>query len=262
MIIQAKTLSAKIFIAALASSIGLGGTAQAFPGLPQIVFDPKNVAQSVISVSRQTAMLARQVQQYTLQIQQYQNMLRNTVAPAAYIWAQAQSSINGLRNAVDQLESLKVQAGGLSQLLNQYQNVGYYRVSPCFTTAGCTPAQRAALRSRIEAKKAMIMASNKAVLQGLEAQQTKLSNDAAELENIQINAQTAGGQLEALGYANQLAGQSANQLVQLRGLLMAQQAAAAAQAQAAADEAALRAAAREAFNAGSYARPAPGSYTF
>ncbi|WP_425512395.1 TrbJ/VirB5 family protein [Xanthomonas translucens] len=61
-------------------------------------------------------------------------MLQNTVAPAAYIWDQAQSTINGLMQAVDTLNYYKNQAGSIDAYLGKFQDVSYYRSSPCFTT--------------------------------------------------------------------------------------------------------------------------------
>jgi P-type conjugative transfer protein TrbJ len=42
------------------------------------------------------AQTLKQIEQYRTQLQQYENMLQNTIAPAAYIWDQAQATINGL----------------------------------------------------------------------------------------------------------------------------------------------------------------------
>ncbi len=50
-----------------------------------------------------------------------------------------------------------------------------------------------------------------------------LAADARQLERLQSAATGAVGQMEAIGYANQLASQQANQLLQIRGLLIAQQ---------------------------------------
>lgn len=252
-----RTLSAKILLAvALATTAAPPASAQ-FGG---IVYDPTNFAKNAQTALTQVKSLAQQIQQYQLQIQQYQNMVKNTVAPAAYIWDQAQRSITGLRTSVDQLEALKTQSGGLNNLLNQFQNTSYYRSSPCFTASGCTPAQRLALQSQIDAKRATAMASNESVLRGIDAQQAKLSADAAQLESIQSGAQGAQGQMEALGFANQLASSSANQLVQIRGLLLAQSAAATAQAQALADHDAMVAAATEQARKTSYTPSAAGNY--
>lgn len=58
---------------------------------------------------------------------------------------------------------------------------------------------------------------------GLDQQQDNLASDARQLERLQSAAQGADGQLAAIGYANQLASNQANQLLQIRSLLIAQQ---------------------------------------
>jgi P-type conjugative transfer protein TrbJ len=59
--------------------------------------------------------------------------------------------------------------------------------------------------------------------------------DARQLERLQISAEGAQGQVQAIGYANQLASHQANQLLQIRGLLIAQQSAIATRTQALVD---------------------------
>ncbi|MEE3516425.1 conjugal transfer protein TrbJ, partial [Pseudomonas aeruginosa] len=94
---------------------------------------------------QQVAQVQKQIEQYRTQLQQYENMLQNTVAPAAYIWDQAQTTINGLMQAVDTLNYYKNQAGSIDAYLGKFQDVSYYRRSPCFTAAGCTDAERKAM---------------------------------------------------------------------------------------------------------------------
>ena len=66
-----------------------------------------------------------------------------------------------------------------------------------------------------------------------------MRNDTRNLERLQGAAQGAQGQLQAIGYANQLASQQANQLLQIRSLLMAQQTAVGTRMQADADRKAI-----------------------
>jgi P-type conjugative transfer protein TrbJ len=80
--------------------------------------------------------------------------------------------------------------------------------------------------------------ANDAMLKGLDQQQEAIITDATRLEQLQGNAQTAQGQMEAIGYASQIASEQANQLLQIRGLLVAQQNAIATKMQADADKAA------------------------
>ncbi len=85
--------------------------------------------------------------------------------------------------------------------------------------------------------------ANDALFKGLDKQQDNLTADAATLQRLQSSAQGATGQMQAIGYANQLASQQANQLLQIRGLLIAQQNAVATKMQADADKEAQQAAA-------------------
>ena len=86
-------------------------TIAAKAGIP--VIDGTNVVQTTISAVNNVQAVARQIQQYQTQLQQYENMLQNTVAPAAYIWDQANSTINKLLQAQDTLNYYKNQAGSL-----------------------------------------------------------------------------------------------------------------------------------------------------
>jgi P-type conjugative transfer protein TrbJ len=83
-------------------------------------------------------------------------------------------------------------------------------------------------------------------------QQNSLKNDSQQLERLQSGAQGAQGQMAALGYANQLASNQANQLLQIRGLLVTQQNAVATKMQADADREAQQQAASEALRKGDY----------
>ena len=76
--------------------------------------------------------------------------------------------------------------------------------------------------------------------------------DARKLELLQSNAQSSTGQMQALQNASMLASQQANQLLQIRGLLVAQQNVLATQAQAAADRQAKEAAAADQVRTGTY----------
>jgi P-type conjugative transfer protein TrbJ len=69
---------------------------------------------------------------------------------------------------------------------------------------------------------------------------------------------SSSGQLEAIGYANQLASHQSNQLLQIRALLIAQQNAIATRNQALADREAKEAAASAQLRTGTY-RPSPAS---
>lgn len=229
---------------ALATSFSFPGHA----GIP--VIDVTNIVQTtttaleeVTQTAKQVQQYATQIQQYQTQIQQYQNMLQNTAAPVFQIWDQAQSTMNSLRSTIDTLSFYKQQLGSIDSYLGRFQDINYYRNSACFNGGGCDAAARAALVATQQTYQSESQKkANDALFKGLDKQQDAMQADAANLQKLQAGAQGASGQMQALGYANQLASSQANQLLQIRGLLMAQQNAATTRAQAMADAEALRAA--------------------
>ena len=228
-----KFLAAKVALV-VALTAGAFTTSPVQAGIP--VIDGGNLVQNVMSAMEAVAQTAKQIEQYQTQLQQYENMLQNTMAPAAYIWDQAQSTINGLMNAVNTLDYYRNQLGSLDAYLGKFQDVAYYRSSPCFNgTGGCTPAEQAAMAENRRLASESQKKANDALFKGLDRQQDALKADARQLERLQSAAQGANGQMQAIGFANQLAANQANQLLQIRGLLIAQQNAATARMQAQAD---------------------------
>lgn len=140
----------------------------------------------------------------------------------------------------------KTQAGSLDGYLAKFQDVNYYKNSPCYSATGCSAAEMQTLNANAvklgsEAQKR----ANDAMLKGVDQQQETIQSDAARLQQLQANAQTATGQMEAISYGAQLAAEQGNQLVQIRGLLVAQQNAIATKMEADADQAARDQAARD-----------------
>src|SRR6516165_7398335 len=196
------------------------------------VIDYSNLTQNITTALHQVSAYAQQVQQYQLQLQQYANQIRNTVAPAAQVWQQAQQTMNSVMGTV------KMFQGGQSQLqsyLNQFQNVNYWlSASPSsytWQTAGSMAQKQA----------------NDALVNGIVAQQAQIRADAATLERLQSQASTAEGQMAALMAANQLAALQQEQLLQIRALLVQEQQALVARAQTLANDEAMREAATEKF---------------
>jgi P-type conjugative transfer protein TrbJ len=224
---------------------GLGPLVPAYAVIP--VIDGANLAQTIVSATENVAQTLKQIEQYRTQLQQYENMLQNTMAPTAYVWDQAVVTMNRLRGAIDTLNYYKTQTGSLDAYLGKFQDVAYYRSSPCFN-AGCSKAEwetinRNAVQLGSEAQKR----ANDALFRGLDRQQDAIEADARQLERLQSGVQGVNGQMQAIGFANQLASQQANQLLQIRALLIAQQNAEATRAQTIADqEARTRAADEEA----------------
>lgn len=229
--------------AALAISMALIPPMPAQAGIP--VADGLNLGQNIMSAMEAVAQTLKQIQEYQTQLQQYENQLQNTMAPAAHIWDQAQRTINDLNQATNTLAYYQNQLGSLDAYLGKFQDVAYYRSSPCFSSAGCSDAERAAMAENRRLASESQKKANDALFKGLEQQQDNLQADARQLQRLQSAAQGADGQLAAIGYANQLASNQANQLLQIRSLLIAQQNAVGTQMQADADREAQYQASRD-----------------
>ena len=229
----------------LLSLVGPGTIIPAHAVMP--VIDGANLAQTMVSATENVAQTLKQIEQYRTQLQQYENMLQNTAAPTAYVWDQAVSTMNRLRGAIDTLNYYKNQTGSLDAYLSKFQDVAYYRSSPCFNV-GCSKAEWDAMnRNAVQLGSEAQKRANDAMFRGLDRQQDAIEADARQLQRLQSGAQSVTGQMQAIGFANQLASQQANQLLQIRALLIAQQNAEATRAQALADqEARTRAADEEA----------------
>ena len=230
---------------ALVVSLGVSTPAIAIFGVGDIVFDPTNTANTLVSSLEDVAQTLKQVEQYGTQLQQYENQLKNTVAPAAYVWDQANSTMNQLRGATDTLSYYKQQVGSVDGYLSKFQDANYYRGSPCFSSGGCSPAEQAAIQqSQVLGSQAQKRA-NDAMFHGLDQQQNNLQNDAAQLQLLQSQAGNADGQMKAIQAGNQLASNQANQLLQIRSLMITQQNAIATRNQVLADREAQQQAASE-----------------
>ncbi|WP_412058713.1 P-type conjugative transfer protein TrbJ [Bartonella sp. DGB2] len=202
-------------------------------GMP--VIDVSNLIENINTEIENVRQTAHMIEQYETQLQQYEIMLQNAAAPAAYIWDQAQDTINKLLQEQSALEEYKSRLGNLQGYLNQFQDVSYYRSSPCYSSGGCSDAERAKLEKKRILASEVQKKANDDWIRSINQHQEALKQDARTLERIQINAQSAAGQVEAAGYANQLSSQQTNQLLQLRAQLLAQQNAEAIKAQTEAD---------------------------
>lgn len=250
-----KSFAAK---SSLVLAMSVGGLLPAHAGIP--VIDGANLSQTlmtalenIMQTAKQIEQYEKQLDQYKTQLQQYDNMLQNTAKPVQDIWDQAQSTISQLRQAVNSLDSYKQQLGSIDAYVSKFQDVNYYKSSPCFNGGSCTDATRAALLSNQQTfgsesqKKA-----NDALFRGLDKQQDGLDADAKTLQRLQQAAKGADGQVAAIGYSNQLASAAGNQLLQIRSLMIAQQNSIATRQQAQSDDEAMRAAASMRARGGAY----------
>lgn len=219
-------------------------------GIP--VIDAANLTQTLITAIESIAQTINLIDQYSTQLQQYENQLQNTLAPSAYIWDRATTTMANLRSSIDTLSYYRNQLGSVDRYLSRFQAVDYYQNLPCFNGTGCSEATWDSLRDSLELGSESQKRANDALFRGIDQQQEAIEDDASTLENLQNRAQTAVGQMQAIQYANQLASQQANQLLQIRGLMIAQQNAVVTKMQADADKDSLQRAASDQLRRGPY----------
>lgn len=216
-----KTAIAKFVLSSVFLCLPLMASAQ------WAVVDAGNIAQTTITAMENIAQTTKQLEQYRKQLQQLEDQIRNSTAPAQYLWDEANITIKRIVRTTNTLNQLKAQAGSIDRYLqNNYGTVENYRAQKCYTSQKCTTEEWQAVHSRASASSTAQAQATEAMLRGLDEQQDSLQVDADNLARIQGKAQNAEGRLEAMGYANQLASSQVNQLLQMRSLLVAQQTAA------------------------------------
>lgn len=223
-------------------------------GLP--VIDSANLSQNVVTALENVSQTLKQIQQYKTQLQQYQNMLQNTQNPSIYVWDRAVTTMNDLRASIDTLQYYKTRLGTTAAYLAKFKDISGYRSSPCFSSARCSGAEWAKFQQSRDLGSESQKKSSDALFSAIEKQQEALVADANQLQKLQNGAQGASGQMQALGYANQLASQNSNQLLQIRALLIAQLNMLTTRQQAIADREALESAASEDFRKATF-EPSP-----
>lgn len=179
------------------------------------------------------------------QVLQYQAQLQNMKNATSFSWDDASNTITNLISEVDTLKYYKDEAGSVGAYLNSQSSMQDYRNQECLS-CGDTQAFYNREAKTFEAQKR----ANDARVRGIDHQQASLEADAKKLKTLQTQAQNAEGQMQAIQSANQLASAEANQLLQIRGLMLAGQQAEAAEQAARANREAIQAAGDEKFKSG------------
>jgi len=231
------------------------------------VLDPINLVQNAMSALSEMSQQIKQVQQYTTQLQelatasqQLQDMVQNSQSLQHFNWDDSQGTISKLIAMTDTIGRYKDLMGDINHYTDNFQSVDFYRNSPCIGIKTCTETDRAQLaestRIGSEAKKQ----ATDALIRGIDQQQQALIQDTHQLKTLQHSAQSATGRLQALQAANQLASEQSHQLMQIRGLLLAQANALATQMAVQNDQEARASTLEETFKSGIYSSAKPIGY--
>lgn len=190
-----------------AASLGVLVAAPARAVLP--VTDELGIVQWIKQTAQQAQQLQQQAQAYATQLRQYANMVQNTVALPYQVWNTVQGDIMQVRNLSNAASLLSGNSGSMVQRLSsaagyasQAANIG--NIAGQFTMWQQTIGNNVDTLGRT-----------------LGLQQGQQQTNAALIERMQAQSASATGQLQVLQAGNELAGATANQLIQIQATLAA-----------------------------------------
>ena len=101
-------------------------------GIP--VLDAANLSQNVMTALYQVMHYTQKLQEIKTQLSQYEDQLRNSLAPAAYIWTQARKAMNELTEIQNQIAYYKRLSNfdSLKSYLKTFATVDAYRGAAWF----------------------------------------------------------------------------------------------------------------------------------
>jgi P-type conjugative transfer protein TrbJ len=181
-----------------------------------IVYDPANhttgtlqLTQQITSATQNVASVLKQVDQYALQMQQYRNQLmqyaqqmKDAALPVSQIWNQAQKTMGDMMNLVNQSQGAQMLA-----YIQQYKDLNGWLSSNGYYNPNALQQGYAFQKS-----------TNDTALQMAQAQRAALLNDVQRFQGLQSAAGSADGADKLMSYANQIAAEQTQQLMQLRAL--------------------------------------------
>jgi len=196
-------------LCALGAHLALGGGMPVFDGVlnstaavqlhQQITTATQNVAQTL----KQIDQYAEQVRQYQTQLMQYAQQLKDAALPVSQIWSQAQKTMGDMMGLVNQSQNAQMLA-----YIQQYKDLNGWLSSNGYYNPN-TLQQGYALQK----------STNDTALQLAQAQRQALLNDAQRFQGLQSAAGSADGADKLMSYANQIAAEEAQQLMQMRTLI-------------------------------------------
>ena len=172
-------------------------------GLSQLQQQATSATQNVASVLKQVDQYATQLRQYQTQLMQYAQQIKDATLPVSQIWSQAQGTMRDMMGLVNQ-----AQGGQMLAYLQQYKDLNGWLQSNGYYYNPNTIQQGYALQK----------STNDTALQMAQAQRAALLSDAQRFQALQSAAGSADGADKLLSYANQIAAEQTQQLMQMRAL--------------------------------------------
>jgi P-type conjugative transfer protein TrbJ len=172
-------------------------------GIAQLQQQVTSATQNVASVLKQVDQYALQMQQYRQQLMQYAQQLKDAALPVSQVWSQAQKTMGDMMNLVNQSQNAQ-----MLSYIQQYRDLNGWLQS----NGNYNP-------NTLQQGYALQKSTNDTALQLAQAQRQALLNDAQTFQGLQSAAGSADGADKLMSYANQIAAQETQQLMQLRTLI-------------------------------------------
>jgi P-type conjugative transfer protein TrbJ len=186
-------------------------------GIP--VFDGLNLQQNLVSAMEAVESTANQITQIENMVARYENMVKNTLAPATYLWEKATETLSTLQGAYDKVQGYADTLQNLDDYMSKFKDVNYYSNSPCFRKGGCSAEELQAIEDvQLIATQSEKDASD-AMMRNVKVQMDLLEKDAEEIQKLQDSAQDADGYMKAMAAANQFSAKLNAQAVLMRSMM-------------------------------------------
>lgn len=211
-----RNMSSKFFVAAaLSFQIGWIGPAYAFLGVGDVVTDPVLTGKSIAAEAARLGQTATMIQN---QITAYQNMLQNTLTLANPVLQPIGALARTAATTYYQGQNLMYRAQNLDQAFgNMYPNYMNYQTYMMNVGRGGQT-----LEAKYQQWSDKGYDNVRTALQAANIQADNMDKDTDMLGKLVQQANSTGGQVQALQGLSQLMGQQANQMSGLNGLILTQ----------------------------------------
>jgi P-type conjugative transfer protein TrbJ len=168
--------------------------------------------QQLIGYAKQLQQVETQLQQYSTQLQQYANMVQNTVAIPQQVYSSAMSDMAQVRGLMSQGSQLSFSNPGTS--------MGTF--SSFLSSAASVPANLTNQADQYAAWSAQAKDGITSAMNAVSAQNHQLEADNNTMMQLQSQAGSATGQMQAIQNSAEISAQGVRETEKLRQLMMVQ----------------------------------------
>ncbi|WP_421950805.1 P-type conjugative transfer protein TrbJ [Pelagibacterium sp.] len=199
-----------VFVTAIAVAISPVQKAQALFGFGDVVYDPTNHAENILTAARSLEQINNQVQQLANEAQMLINQAQNLVSLPTSIAGELQGSLNQVDQLIRNAQGI---AYDLSEIDSAYRELFPEEYADSVSTSDILQDARESWNLAREGFRHALEVQAEVV--------GEIRSDAATLDRLVDESQGAVGNLQAVQAGNQLTALAAKQSMQLQSLLAA-----------------------------------------